>query len=67
MPDTFKEYRELILQGLKENRDDHLRIHQKLDKINNDLTIVKVKASMYGAAAGVIPAILLGLLAYLTK
>lgn len=59
----FSEYKALILQGLEENRDDHLRIHDKLDlmtkeisdfkeKTNTDITVMKTKAAVYGAIPG---------------
>jgi len=62
---TFAEYRELILKGLKENREDHLRIDAKLEKISTDLTVVKVKSGFYGAIAGLVPSIIVAIIMFI--
>ena len=53
------EYKRLILSQLKKLNETCLTLNSKVDALSTDITILKVKAGLYGAIAGAIPALLL--------
>lgn len=62
-PGGFDEYRRLILQALEDFRDDVKEINGKLDRMREDITTLKVKASLWGALGGAIVGAIISALA----
>jgi len=53
----WDEYQKLVMSDLKRLDKGINAINEKLDLLSRDVGMLKVKASMWGAAAGAIPVI----------
>ena len=55
----WSEWSKYVLKELERLNDYQMAVSKKLDKLLIDTTIMKVKASLWGALAGVVPAIVM--------
>ncbi len=58
MPDEWSKQEALVLNELKENATDHKEMIAKLNKIEIELAMLKVKSGLWGGLAGGIPALI---------
>ena len=55
----WSEWSKYVLKELERLNDYQMAVSKKLDKLLIDTTIMKVKASLWGALAGAVPAIIM--------
>lgn len=53
----WNEWRQHVLAQLTQQRDDHREVREALQRIQVEIAQLKVRAGLWGAVAGVIPAI----------
>lgn len=63
--DCWPEYQRLVLGRLEDHGEALDTIRSQLTRIRIDIATLKVRAGMWGAASGLITAVVAGLLAYL--
>lgn len=56
MTDSWESYQKLVLDKLVTLAKDVARIEDKLEVLTVDVAMLKVKAGMWGALAGLVPA-----------
>jgi hypothetical protein len=56
--DDWAEYRRLILSELRRLHTENQRLSSKIDNLRDDVLSLKIKASLWGAAAGALPALI---------
>ena len=54
----WNEYSKMVLKELENNEKDHKIIMDKLNKIQVEIAMLKVKSGVWGAIAGLIPVII---------
>lgn len=50
--DSWYEYRRLVMAGLRELKEEIKHLDEKLDKVSNDVLMLKVKAGVWGGVVG---------------
>lgn len=63
--DMVKELKAEQSKMRTENQNEHTKIRDKISTTNSDISALKVKAGVWGALAGVLPASIVAALAYL--
>lgn len=58
----WPEYQRLVLKTLSDLTDGQQRVEDKLEALTIDVAMLKVKAGVWGAAAGMVPALAILLL-----
>lgn len=61
----WPEYRRLILAELEGIKEQLKEIHENIRRIELDLLTLKLKAGMWGAIAGALPALITALVIYM--
>ena len=59
MPDStngWSEYRRLVLHELEKHSSWMGEMDDKIDRLRTDISTLKVKSGLWGAAAGIVPA-----------
>ena len=52
----WNEYKLLVVQGLQESKEQHAVMLAKLTQIEKDITVLQVKAGIWGTIAGTLGA-----------
>lgn len=62
---SWKEHQLLVLEKLDRHESWLVSIDKRLGKLREDIVILKLKCGLWGAAGGLIPALIVGLIAYM--
>ena len=62
----WNEYSKMVLKELENNEKDHKIMMDKLNKIQVEIAMLKVKSGVWGAIAGAIP-VIIAFIFYLLK
>jgi hypothetical protein len=64
-PRSWEEHRLLVTESLIELKDDMKEVRKAQEQIRQEIIMLKVKSSLWGGLAGTVPAIVVGVMAWL--
>lgn len=64
-PQSWEEHRLLVMQSLEELKVSAKEIKQAQAEIHEEIIMLRVKSSLWGGLAGTVPAIIVGVIAWL--
>ena len=66
-PGEWSEYEKLVIAELKRLNQSYEGLRENIEKLNLELTKLKIKAGIWGAIAGAIPGLSIAVLWLLTR
>ena len=62
---SWDQWKRLVLEKLDRHEAWLVSIDKRIGKLNESVVILKVKCGLWGAAGGLIPALIVGVIAYM--
>jgi len=64
-PQSWNEHRLLVMESLDDLKDEMKEVRKAQELIRQELVALKVRSGLWGGLAGTIPAIVIGVIAWL--
>ena len=64
-PKSWDEHRMLVMESLEELKSEVKEVRRAQDVIRQEIAMLKVKSSLWGGLAGMVSAIILGVMAWM--
>jgi hypothetical protein len=64
-PLSWEEHRLLVTESLLDLKEDMKEVRKAQEQIRQEIIMLKVKSSLWGGLAGTVPAIVVGVMAWL--